>query len=718
MFYEQWYYLFNILALKAPIKYVRVLINSNVINNFILSVEGIVMVIFRLCIISWVIIILGACSEQVQYEVDADEQGHTAPTLATIKVNKSLLSKLPFNDQTDFNDVERGFIASDESLVVLGANKKAIWDMPAYDFIQYKGEKGNAPSSVNPSLWRQAALNNRHGLFKIKEGLYQLRNFDLANMTIIESDNGWILVDPLTSVETSKKALSFAQQHLGKKKIKAIIFTHSHLDHFGGVQGILDTLSVDEKSNLEIIAPKGFMEEAVSENLIVGAAMSRRAEFMYGKRLARSKRGHVDSGLGKNPALGTFSIIEPTKIIDDSIDKIQVDGVQLIFQFTPGAEAPAEFTFYLPEHKAFCGAEIVSKTMHNLYTLRGAKVRNATQWSHYIEQARERFKEAEIYFGSHHWPVWGQSNVQHFMIQQRDTYKYIHDQSVRLINTGHTPNEIAEMLELPKSLQSSFSNRGYYGTVKHNAKAVYQAYMGWFTANPAMLDPLPEEETAKRYVAMMGGVDTVIERATTLFEHVNELDVDKVTAEYRWIAQILNQVVFAEADNVEAKSLLAKTYDQLGYLSESGPWRDFYLTGAYELRHGEPEVGQTPASMKNVLLRTPVNKFFENMAVNLNGPKAEGISLTIKVNFTDLQKQYLLILENSVLRHKIASQETEADATINITHSLFISLIVGEAGLNETFFSDELSVDGSKLELISFLRLIEKKSGTFNIVTP
>lgn len=674
--------------------------------------------IYRFCKVVCLLTLLNACSEPVEYETGADEQGHTAPTPATIKVNESLLTTLPFNDRTDFDDVQRGFIASAENLVVKGPNDTTIWNMPAYDFIKYQGENGNAPNSVNPSLWRQVALNNHHGLFKIQDGIYQLRNFDLANMTIIESDNGWIIVDPLTAKETAKKALLFAQQHLGKKPIKAIIFTHSHIDHFGGVDGILTTLSKDERNEVQIIAPKGFMEEAVSENLIVGVAMSRRASFMYGKRLARSERGHVGSGLGKGPAFGTFGIIEPAIIIDDTTNELDIDGVPFIFQFTPGSEAPAEFTFYLPEHKAFCGAEIVSKTMHNLYTLRGAKVRNATQWSGFIEQARKQFNAAELYFGSHHWPVWGQENIQSFLAHQRDTYKYIHDQTVRLMNAGHTPNEIAEMLVLPKSLQTSFSNRGYYGTVKHNVKAVYQAYMGWFTANPAMLDPLPEEETAKRYIAAMGGADLVFKNASALFESANELTAEKITAEYRWIAQLLNQVVFAQPEHTQAKALLAKTYDQLGYIAESAPWRDFYLSGAYELRHGGPDIGVTPATMKNVLLQTPVHKFFENMAVSLNGIKAEGKFLTIKINFTDLQQQYLLVLENSVLRHQIANDETQADTTINITQSLFIDLIVGEAGLKDTLFGDELNIEGSKLDLLTFFSLLDKPKGTFNIVTP
>lgn len=659
-----------------------------------------------------------ACTPSVQYDSDADKDGHSAPTPATTKVNRASIANLPFENTQDFTESVRGFIARVEDLTVLAKDGTPIWDMPAYDFIDFQGINGDAPASVHPSLWRQAALNNMHGLYKLQDGIYQLRNFDLANMTIIESDTGWIIVDPLTANETAQKALEFAQTHLGKKPIKAILFTHSHIDHFGGVDGILATMSQSEQDALKVIAPRGFMDEAVSENLIAGVAMSRRAGFMYGRQLSRSERGHVGSGLGKGPAFGTFSIVEPDIIIDDSNENLTIDGVPFIFQYAPGSEAPAEFTFYLPEHKAFCGAEIVSRTMHNLYTLRGAKVRDASRWSGFIEEAREQFEEAELYFGSHHWPVWGQENIQTFLVQQRDTYQYIHDQTVRLMNAGYTPNEIAEEIALPASLQTTFSNRGYYGTVKHNAKAVYQAYMGWFTANPAMLDPLPEEESAIRYVEAMGGVEAVVKRARRLFEEVNSVDSDQVLKEYRWIAQLLNNAVFADPNNAAAKSLLANTYDQLGYLAESAPWRDFYLTGAYELRHGAAQEGADPAMMKHILLQTPVHKFFKNMAVRVKGEEAADKNLTIKVNFTDLNEQYLLTLQNAVLRHKKADANTSADTTINITHGLFIALIVGEAGLQETLFGDELEIDGSRLDLVSFFSVLDKPDGKFNIVVP
>ena len=659
---------------------------------------------------------LTACDSNPGFEQGADAQGHTAPTPITIKANKAVLDQRPFSNRTDFENATKGLIASEDGLTIQHLEGGKVWDMPAYDFIDKNGE--NAPGSVNPSLWRQAALNNINGLFKVSDGIYQIRGYDLSNMSIIESDNGWILVDPLTARETASRALLFAQKHLGKKPIKAILFTHSHIDHFGGVQGILEHLSESEKKDLRIIAPEGFEEEATSENIIAGTAMSRRAMYMYGKNLARTERGHVGTGLGKGPAFGTFGIAVPTELIGESNKNIEIDGVPFEFQIVSGSEAPSEFTFYLPEHKAFCGAELVSRNMHNLYTLRGAKVRDARMWSAFIDEARTNFKDAENYFASHHWPLWGQENINDFLVVQRDTYKFIHDQSVRLMNQGLTPNEIADQIELPEALNKSFHNQGYYGTAKHNSRAVYQGYLGWYTANPSTLDALPETKAAKRYVDMMGGADAVLEKAQAQFDAAADMDIQEGKDAYRWLAELVNHVVFADADNSKAKALLAKVYDQLGYQAEAAPWRDFYLTGAYELRHGPAEKGINPAVMKEVLMETSVDKFFDSMSVRLIADKAAGKTLNVKVHFTDLNQSYLLMLNNSVLHHKQVSKDTPADATLNLTQSLFVKIIIGEAGLKETLFGDELSIDGSKLDLISFFGLLDKPEGTFNVVVP
>ena len=666
---------------------------------------------------------LSACSDNNtdhSLNQDTDKHGHSAPTLATTKINQAEIDQLPLSNQQDFKDAQRGLIASLDSLVTTNIQGETVWDMDAYKFMQFTGLSGGSPASINPSLWRQANLNNIHGLFKVSEGIYQLRGFDLANMTLIEGNSGWIVVDPLTAKETAKQAFDFAQKHLGKKPISAILFTHSHLDHFGGALGIVTAEQVKQQG-IRVIAPEGFMEEATSENIIAGTAMSRRSMYMYGKRLARTERGHIGSGLGKGPAFGSFGILAPTETVNHQTTVLNVDGVNIEFQFTPGSEAPAEFTFYLPDHNAFCGAEVVSRNMHNLYTLRGAKVRDALKWSGYIEQARNRFAAADIYFGSHHWPMWGQDNIQDFLKLQRDSYKYIHDQSVRLLNGGATPSEVAEEIVLPESLRTSFPNRGYYGTLKHNAKAVYQNYLGWYDANPANLDPLPNTESAGRYIKMMGGIENVVAQAQITFDSAEE-----DSGAYRWVAELLNKAVFFDPEHQAAKALLAKTYDQLGYQAESAPWRDVYLSAAYELRHGGPDKGIDITLMRDVLLETPVERFFDTMSVRLNGPKAEGERYIIKVNFIDKNLSYVLYLENSVLYYLAEQawqashdkQASEINATLNVKHELFIDMLIGRAGLKETLFSDDLTIDGSKLDLLSFLSLFDRPAGDFNIVTP
>ncbi|MEZ5503483.1 MAG: alkyl sulfatase dimerization domain-containing protein [Halioglobus sp.] len=642
--------------------------------------------------------LLLACQGGEPTDAARGAQGNTAASEATRQANAAVRKVLQLDDQQDFEDARRGLIAAPESLVVTGPGGATVWDRPSYDFIQ-----GDAPDTVNPSLWRQATINNNYGLFKVTDGVYQLRGFDLSNMSIIDGDTGWIIVDPLTTRETAAAAIAFAREHLGDKPISAIIFTHSHIDHFGGV---LAVLGADDRT--EIVAPVGFMEEATSENVIAGTTMSRRSMYMYGSQLEHSARGHVGSGLGKGPAFGSPGIAAPTRIIDKTGEALNIDGVDFIFQNAPGSEAPAELTFYLPKLKAFCGAEVVSRNMHNLYTLRGAKVRDARKWSNYIDQAINLFPDAEVYFGSHHWPLWGNKTIIDFLKKQRDTYKYIHDQTLRLASQGYTPREIADMLEMPKALRKSFSSRGYYGTLKHNAKAVYQMYFGWYDGNPANLDPLPPEDSARHYVSMMGGAAAVLDKA--------QQDFDK--GEYRWVAELLNHLVFAEPDNTAARELLAQTYDQLAYQSESGPWRDEYLTGALELRQGAPGKGLGIANAGDLIKETPVDQFFELMAVMLNGPKADGKTFTLNIEFTDLNEVHVLELENAVLHHRSGQPAPRADATVRITHPLFVKMLTGSAGIRDIIFSDEISVEGDKLDLLKFFALLDRPNETFNIVTP
>ncbi len=624
------------------------------------------------------------------------------PTEATIAANKKVLKELPIDDRQDFDDAQRGLIASDPDLRVENARGIVLWNPSSYAF-----EKGEAPASVNPSLWRQAKLNNIHGLFQVTEGIYQVRGYDLANMTIIAGQTGWIIVDPLTTQETAAAAIDLARKHLGNNPITAIIFTHSHIDHFGGVAGIISAEEAERK-NVRVIAPYGFMEEVTSENIIAGTAMGRRSMYMYGNRLPRSERGHVDSGLGKCPAFGSFGILKPTEIVDHTPQEMMIDGIRFIFQHAPQSEAPAELTFYLPDFKTFCGAEVLSATMHNLYTLRGTKVRDALKWSSYIDEAIELFGDADVYFGTHHWPLWGNERIQEFLKKQRDLYKYIHDQTVRLFNEGYTPLEIADRIKLPESLRKPFYNRGYYGTLRHNARAVYQAYLGWYDGNPANLDPLPPREAGTRYVELMGGAEAVLVQAQRFFDH----------GEYRWVAELLNHLVFAEPENAGAKEMLARTYDQLGYQAESAVWRDVYLSGAYELRNGAPDKGGDFSRFRNILKQTSIPHFFDSMAVRLNALEAEGKRITVIISFTDRDQSYELALENAVLHHRKSGPDSRADATLRLTHDLFIRMLTGQADLKTTFSSGDLEIEGDPAEFARFFSLFDRPSGRFNIVTP
>ncbi|MEO8837719.1 MAG: alkyl sulfatase dimerization domain-containing protein, partial [Herbaspirillum sp.] len=531
---------------------------------------------------------------------------------SVMTANAAVAKTYDLSDQVAFDDAKRGFIAAPKGQVKNAAGD-VLWDFDSFNFVN-----GVAPPTVNPSLWRQEKLNNNVGLFKVTDHIYQLRGFDLANITLIEGKTGWIVVDTLTSRETSAYAMAFARQHLGNKPVSALIFTHSHVDHFGGALGVL---SAEEASSrhVPVIAPIGFMEEATSENVMMGPAMARRGQYMYGMTLPRNSKGLVGEGLGKAVAVGRVGILPPTELIDHTPQDMTIDGLHFVFQNIPGSEAPAELTFYIPEMKAFGGAEMLSQNMHNLYTLRGAKVRDALKWTNYMDQALVDTKDAEVYFGQHHWPVWGHQRIADFIIQQRDTYRYIHDQTVRMMNAGMTADAIAEAIHLPKSLDKFLNVHGYYGTIKHNSRAVYQYYLGWFDANPADLDPLPAAEAARHYVELFGGADKALQSAKKSYD----------AGDFRWAAEVLKQVVYADSKNTKARELQARCFDQLGYMAESGPWRNFYLTGAQELRQGPAPRTVSPAALLDMLQYTPVPRFLESMAASLNGPKADDVHLKI-----------------------------------------------------------------------------------------
>ena len=633
---------------------------------------------------------------------DVDAHGHTAPSRATEKANAGVAKSLPLERKEDFDDANRGFVGRDDPLRIVAADGRVVWDTAAAKFVD-----GDAPASVNPSLWRQAKLTNVHGLFQVAEGIYQVRGYDVSNMTLIRGRSGWIVVDPLTCTETAAAAMALARRHLGDVRVAAVIFTHSHVDHFGGVDAVLPA-DPAARAAIRIIAPRDFLEEATSENVLAGITMSRRASYMYGLHLATSPRGHVTTGLGQAPARGQVGIARPTDLVDHTPQEIVVDGLPMIFQYVPDSEAPAELTFYVPSARAFCGAEIVSHTMHNLYTLRGAKVRDALRWSRYVDEAIRLFGNVDVVFASHHWPVWGHERVVGYLERQRDVYAYLHDQTLRLASSGATPQEIADAVELPASLRDTFATRGYYGTVRHNVKGVYQWYFGWYDGNPAHLDPLAPVEAGRRYVEAMGGPEAVLAKAQAAFE----------AADYRWAAMLLDHLVFAKPDRADARELLARTYDQLGYQAESGPWRDVYLSGAREARHGVGPSLVDLAALSGLFREMPIERFFDALATRLNGPRADGKDITINIVLTDVGESFVLQVRNSVLHHRRQEPLPGAEATVRLTKDLLLRIFGGQAGMKDTLMSDDLAVDGSRLALVGFFGLLDQPDPAFEIVTP
>jgi alkyl sulfatase BDS1-like metallo-beta-lactamase superfamily hydrolase len=626
-------------------------------------------------------------------------QTGSAATPETQLANAAVAEKYALGDRAGFVDAERGFLAR-PSGHVLDAAGGVVWDFDGFSFV-----KDAAPPTVNPSLWRQALLNNNVGLYAVTDGIWQLRGFDLANITLIAGETGWIVVDTLTCRETAAAAMAFARQHLGDKPVSAIVFTHSHIDHFGGALGVLSAEEAAARK-VPIVAPSGFLEEATSENLMMGVAMGRRAVYMYGGSLPRSSTGAVDTGLGKAVALGEVGVLPPTVLIESTPQEVVLDGVRFVFQNVPGSEAPAELTFYLPERRAYCGGEMLSHTLHNLYTLRGAKVRDALKWAGYIDQALIHASSAEVYFGQHHWPVWGRARIDDFITKQRDVYRYIHDQTVRSMNAGLTAPEIAEEMRLPPSLDSHLGVHGYYGTVKHNVRGVYQQYLGWFDGNPANLDPHPPVEAARRYVELAGGADKAIAAAQVAYDR----------ADYRWAAELLKHVVLADGNNAKARALQAAAFEQLGYAAESAPWRNFYLTGARELREGPPKKGASPEKMIGMLQHTPIERFLDVMATNLNGPKAESASFKINLKFSDTGESHRLWIENAVMHHDAGPPAADATATLTVTKAFFLRMITGRAGADDLLLSDQTHIEGSRIDLGRFFALFDRAPGTFDIV--
>ena len=583
------------------------------------------------------------------------------------------------------------------------ATPSGIWR----NFKSYISDDKTAPDTVNPSLWRNAQLCMEYGLFKVTDRIYQVRGYDLSNLTLVQGDTGWIAIDTLISPETAKAALDLANQHLGARPIVAVIHSHSHTDHYGGVRGIISQQDVDS-GKVKVIAPQAFVEDAVSENVIAGNAMSRRAVYMYGALLPRNPQGGVNAGLGQTISTGVPTLIIPTDIITTTGQKMTVDGVEMEFQMTPGTEAPTEMNTFFPQFKAMWMAENTTNTMHNLLTLRGAQVRDARIWAQFLnETIRVYGPNTEVKFQSHHWPMWGNAKIIDYWKRQRDMYKYMHDQSVRLMNQGLVGSEIAEEIQFPPELNDFWPDRGYYGTLKHNSRAVYQRYMGWYDGNPSDLDDLPPQEAAKKYVEYMGGEEAILEKAKNDFDNGN----------YRWTAMVLKQVVFANPDSVHGKNLLADSYEQLGYQAESGPWRSVYLQGAYELRNGVPDVATTNTASPDTIKAMPPEMLFDYLAVRLNGPKAAGKNITLNVNFTDLRKEYGLTVENGVLNYA-PTPVPNANARVTLTKAKMDDIQMGNVKLADAISANDVTIDGNRGSFDEFMGLLDTFPFWFNIVTP
>ena len=597
------------------------------------------------------------------------------------------------DDRQDFDDAERGRIDALDPCVVKAADGRVVWDLEAYSYLD-----GECPDTVHPSLWRQAQLCAKHGLFEVTGGIYQVRGMDLSNMTIIEGDTGVIVVDPLISAETAAAGMALYRRNRGDRPVTGVIYTHSHVDHFGGVQGVLP----DGAGDVPILAPDGFLAHAVSENVYAGGAMNRRAAYMYGALLDKSPTGQVSTGLGLATSEGSVGLIAPTVDITHTGQEETIDGVRIVFQVTPGTEAPAEMNFHFPDHRALCMAENATHNLHNLLTLRGALVRDPRVWSRYLNEAIELFgADTDVAFASHHWPTWGTERIIRFLSEQRDLYAYLHDQTLRMVNNGATGMEIAEDIQLPPVLDAAWHARGYYGSVSHNVKAIYQSYMGWFDGNPTSLWQHPPQAVATRYVDVIGGRQAVLDKARSYAE----------SGDLRFAAELLKHAVFADPADDTAKEALAGVYERLGYGAENATWRSFYLSGALELRKGArpPALSDLGAGMAGALT---IDQLFDAVAIRIDGPRAAAESLIIDWRFTDTGTAVRLALSNGALiQTRNPRSRADADLTLTLTKAQLLGLLAGH-GL------DGIEHTGDPATLARLMALLDTPDPAFPIVTP
>ena len=627
------------------------------------------------------------------------------PTSFTEAAQEQVRQTLPFSDRADFDRVEKGLIKRPDNLVIKNDDGSVAWQLGDYDFIKAAKDLG----SVNPSLMRQAQLNLSYGLFKVTDGIYQVRGYDLANTTFIEGNTGWIVIDTLTTPATSKAAYALVSQELGQKPIRAIIYSHAHVDHFGGVKGLVSQEQVD-KGEVQIIAPKGFMEAAIKENVMAGNAMIRRATYQYGTVLPKGPQGQVDMAIGKGVAHGPLSIIAPTKLIDGELQDLEIDGVPFTFQNTPGTESPAEMNVWLPQQKALLMAENVTATLHNLYTLRGAETRDPLGWSKYINEALHRFGDkAEVMFAVHNWPRWGHEDIVRTLEKQRDMYGYLNDQTLHLANNGVTINQIHERLKVPPELANEWFNRGYHGSVSHNVRAVVNKYLGYYDSNPATLNPLAPEDSAKKYVEFMGGADHLLQMAKASFDK----------GEYRWVVEVVNKLVFADPTNQAARNLQADALEQLGYQAENAGWRNSYLVAAQELRNGVPRnLPSLRVSNPDALAAMDTGLLFDYLGVRMNAQKAEGEDFSINLVLPDKNEQYLLELKNSHLNNIKGVQSESAGQTVTIDRADLNRLMLKEVSPVRLVFEGKLKSSGNPLLLAKLFGLLDDFDFWFDIVTP
>nr|WP_256670184.1 alkyl sulfatase dimerization domain-containing protein [Pseudomonas sp. L-22-4S-12] len=621
----------------------------------------------------------------------------------TIAANRAVLDQLPFADRADYDAARRGLVAAFAGEIKNAAGK-VVWNTHSYDFLA----QDKVPDSINPSLWRLAQLNANAGLFQVMEHIYQVRGLDLANMTIVEGDDGLLIIDPLMATETARTALELYYQHRPRKPVVAVIYSHSHVDHFGGVRGVVEEADV-RAGKVRIFAPAGFMEHAISENVMAGTAMFRRGQYQGGSALKRGERGQVDSGIGKGaPVGGTISLIAPTDLIDKPIETHEIAGLQVEFQLTPGTEAPAEMNLYLPQLRALGMAENATQVMHNVLTPRGAEVRDAKGWARYLDDSLVRYGDkAEVLFAQHNWPTWGEENIRTLLADQRDMYAYIHNQTLHLLNQGLTPLEIAAAVpKLPGELDRKWHTRGYYGTLSFNVRAVYQRYLGFYDGNPANLDPLPPEEAGKRLVEALGGADKVLELIRAAMAR----------GDYRWAAQLGNQLVFAEPQNQAAREVQADALEQLGYRSEAATWRNMYLLGAQELREGAMD--NVPRATEDLVRAATPAMFFDLLAVRLDAEKAQGHDMTLNWRFDDLKQDFALTLRNGVLTYRESSLHAQPDASVSISKATLDRISLRQTDFATAIQQGEVKLEGKAGQFKALLGMLGSFTPNFNIVTP